>query len=564
MNNQEAADSRSTVQLLQGKLTSGIQWLAQPAKPLSEPEYRRAHLLSWLLLFLVFLSLTALLLVLLVDPPDSSHRNTYVGLILGLTILVTVAYRLNRAGYYSIAARLTIACALLGPWGSVILDPSILQGDFVPLTYVALTILLSSMLLPPLVTVALAALQLGGLALVSIISPASALINWPSLLAMIFFTSVLSIVANLIQQRDINLIESQARHLVHSNRLIYALTQITTSIEKPLNRDEIIQTLGEELDKFDLTCTIALYEKEQQLFTIKYASMDAYVLQQMERRLGYPLIGSTFSLKKLHSILRSEDTLSPIVVTNPENEIQILFMERREKGVSEFLQGIGIGSEAELLRLPLVFEEELLGILWLWGKGIKQTDLPMLTIFAKQIGTSLERSRLFQEVQSLALTDHLTGLRNRRSLFELGTIEFSRSLRMQRDFCCMMLDLDHFKQINDTYGHPVGDQVIQEFAKRCQCAVRDVDLIGRYGGEEILIFLPETDRQTAMQVADRLRASVAEQPVNVSGQKVNITVSIGVSGQDENTLELDTLIARADQAMYMAKHKGRNRVAIST
>ena len=291
--------------------------------------------------------------------------------------------------------------------------------------------------------------------------------------------------------------------------------------------------------------------------------MDAYVLQQMERKLGFPLIESTFSLKKLHSILRIEETLYPAVVTNPENEIQILFMERREKGVSEILQGIGIGSEAELLRLPLVFEEKLLGILWLWGKGIKQTDLPMLTIFAKQIGTSLERSRLFQEVQSLALTDHLTGLRNRRSLFELGTIEFSRSLRMQRDFCCMMLDLDHFKQINDTYGHPVGDQVVQEFAKRCQCSLRDVDLIGRYGGEEILIFLPETDLQTAMEVAERLRASVAERPINISGQKINITVSIGVSGQDENTLELETLIARADQAMYMAKHKGRNCVAIS-
>jgi diguanylate cyclase (GGDEF)-like protein len=419
------------------------------------------------------------------------------------------------------------------------------------------------MLLPPPVTIVLATLQLGGLALVSIFSPAGALINWPSLLAMIFFTSVLSIVANLIQQRDINLIERQARQLAHSNRLIYALTQITTSIEKPLNRDEIIQTLGEELDKFDLTCTIALYEKEQHLFTIKYASMDAYVLQQMERKLGFPLIESTFSLKKLHSILRIEETLYPAVVTNPENEIQILFMERREKGVSEILQGIGIGSEAELLRLPLVFEEKLLGILWLWGKGIKQTDLPMLTIFAKQIGTSLERSRLFQEVQSLALTDHLTGLRNRRSLFELGTIEFSRSLRMQRDFCCMMLDLDHFKQINDTYGHPVGDQVVQEFAKRCQCSLRDVDLIGRYGGEEILIFLPETDLQTAMEVAERLRASVAERPINISGQKINITVSIGVSGQDENTLELETLIARADQAMYMAKHKGRNCVAIS-
>ncbi|MGZ9165539.1 MAG: GGDEF domain-containing protein, partial [Anaerolineales bacterium] len=181
----------------------------------------------------------------------------------------------------------------------------------------------------------------------------------------------------------------------------------------------------------------------------------------------------------------------------------------------------------------------------------------------KQVGTSLERARLFQEVQSLALTDPLTGLQNRRSLFELGRIEFSRSHRLKRPFCCMMLDLDHFKQINDNYGHPMGDEVLQEFAKRCKNSVREVDMIGRYGGEEFVILLPETDSETAILVAERLRASVEETPMKVSGQEVNVTVSIGVSRKDENTLQLETLIARADQAMYIAKHKGRNRVAIS-
>src|SRR4030095_15076824 len=118
-----------------------------------------------------------------------------------------------------------------------------------------------------------------------------------------------------------------------------------------------------------------------------------------------------------------------------------------------------------------------------------KADLPIMSIFAKQIGVSLERARLFQEVQSLALTDPLTGLQNRRSLFELGRIEFSRADRMKRSFCCMMLDLDHFKHVNDSYGHPVGDLVLREFAERCKCSVRDVDLVGRYGGEEFLIFL---------------------------------------------------------------------------
>jgi diguanylate cyclase (GGDEF)-like protein len=197
------------------------------------------------------------------------------------------------------------------------------------------------------------------------------------------------------------------------------------------------------------------------------------------------------------------------------------------------------------------------------GKSLTRADLPIMSIFAKQIGVSLERARLFQEVQSLALTDPLTGLQNRRSLFELGRVEFARAQRMKRPFCCMMLDLDHFKQVNDEYGHLVGDQVLQEFAKRCNASVREVDLVGRYGGEELIILLPETDRETSLQVAERLRNSVAAAPIRVFDKEIIVTVSMGVASQDENTTDLETLIARADQAMYIAKHKGRDRVAMS-
>jgi diguanylate cyclase (GGDEF)-like protein len=349
--------------------------------------------------------------------------------------------------------------------------------------------------------------------------------------------------------------------LSHSNALIYAIAHITTHIEKALSQEEIIQALGRELDKIDLTCIMAFYDKDRSLFTINYTSMESTVLEQMEEGLGFPLIESSFSLNKLNSTLKMDDTIHPAVVANPAGEIQLLFTQRREKGVSEILEAIW--PEAELLRLPLVFEEKLLGMLWVWGKAIVEADLPIMSIFAKQIAISLERARLFQEVQSLALTDPLTGLHNRRGLFELGRIEFFRAQRMNRPFCCMMLDLDHFKLINDNYGHPTGDQVLQEFAARCQSFIREIDLIGRYGGEELVIFLPETDSETAMQVAERVRASVEGTPMKVSGEVLHVTVSIGVSRKDENTLLLETLIARADQAMYIAKHKGRNNVAIS-
>ena len=347
--------------------------------------------------------------------------------------------------------------------------------------------------------------------------------------------------------------------LAHSNDLIYALAQITTHIEKAFSIDDIIRNLGAELSRINLTCIMAVYNKERALFTVHYTSLAPGFLDVVETGLGHPLLQYTFSRDRL----KLENILYPTALSNVEDEIEMLFANTRRQGISDILLQIGVEGGTEPLRLPLVFEESLLGILWIWGKGLTRADLPIMSIFAKQIGVSLERARLFQEVQSLALTDPLTGLQNRRSLFELGRVEFARMQRMQRSICCMMLDLDHFKQINDQHGHMVGDQVLQEFARRCGSAVREIDLVGRYGGEELIILLPETDRPTSMQVAERLRASIADTPIKIFDQEISVTVSIGVATQDENTTDLETLIARADQAMYIAKHKGRNRVAIS-
>jgi len=314
-----------------------------------------------------------------------------------------------------------------------------------------------------------------------------------------------------------------------------------------------------ELSKINLTCIMAVYDKGRGLFTVNYTSMEPEFLEIVEDGLGHPLIKYTFSRDRLNT----GNILYPSALSNPEEEIEKLFARTRRQGVMEILQRIGVGPETQPLRLPLVFEENLLGVLWIWGKGLTKTDLPIMSIFAKQIGVSLERARLFQEVQSLALTDPLTGLQNRRSLFELGRIEFSRAHRMERPFCCMMLDLDHFKQINDKYGHPVGDQVLQEFANCCKRSVREVDLIGRYGGEELVILLPETDLKTALPVAERLRARIAGTPILVASDEIYVTASIGLAAKDEYTQHLDTLIARADQAMYIAKHRGRDCVAVS-
>ena len=350
--------------------------------------------------------------------------------------------------------------------------------------------------------------------------------------------------------------------LAHSNDLIYSLAHVTARVERALSPEEIIQVLGDELNRIDLTCVTAGYDASRKRFTMNYSIMKPEALTQIENAIGFPLIEFAFPRERM-SAVDDRGLEQPVVIPKPEDEIQFLFDRGPRAGAGKILEQVGFGPQVELMRLPLMFEENLLGVLWVWGKGLCAADLPVMSIFAKQIGISLERARLFQEVQSLALTDPLTGLHNRRSLFELGRIEFSRAHRMSRPFGCMLLDLDHFKQINDNYGHPIGDLVLQEFAKRCKKSVREIDLVGRYGGEEIIILLPETDRSTTLHVAERLRKTIAETPMSTGDYTLDVTVSIGVAEKDENTRQLETLIARADQAMYIAKHKGRNRVAMS-
>lgn len=219
------------------------------------------------------------------------------------------------------------------------------------------------------------------------------------------------------------------------------------------------------------------------------------------------------------------------------------------------------------LGVPLIFQEKITGLLAIdssEANHFTEEDINIAAEFANQVAIALENARLFQETQNQAITDPLTGLYNRRGLFELGKIEFARSVRLNQPFSAIMLDLDHFKKINDTHGHFAGDLVLREFANRCKNCIREIDYVGRYGGEEIIILLPETSINASLVVAERLRAAIANKPIQINeGSELNITASLGVTSKDENTTSLEMLIARADQAMYVAKHKGRNRVAAS-
>jgi len=166
----------------------------------------------------------------------------------------------------------------------------------------------------------------------------------------------------------------------------------------------------------------------------------------------------------------------------------------------------------------------------------------------------------------LAVTDSLTGLPNRRHFFEAASSEFARAKRYNKTFSIIMMDIDHFKKINDEYGHHAGDIVIQTVAQHLQKAMRGADILGRYGGEEFVALLPETTAREAHAVAERIRGGIQVSGVQTSAISIKVTASFGVSCFDSSIdrfLDIKEVIDRADKALYEAKHSGRNRVAVA-
>lgn len=198
----------------------------------------------------------------------------------------------------------------------------------------------------------------------------------------------------------------------------------------------------------------------------------------------------------------------------------------------------------------------------LYGYNAIQTDVTQ----AKQIRMDLEaeieaRNRLEKQLRYLASHDELSGLPNRRYFMQCANEEIARARRYHRPLSLLIIDLDHFKAINDQYGHAVGDQVIQAFAEQCRNLVRESDTPARVGGEEFAVLLPETDHDHALQAAERLRSLVAQQSTKTEAGAITLTVSIGVATYRDGSDSVESLLREADEHLYKAKQHGRNQVS---
>ena len=209
-------------------------------------------------------------------------------------------------------------------------------------------------------------------------------------------------------------------------------------------------------------------------------------------------------------------------------------------------------------RVKVTAHRRLIG--YLAVEEIKAEDKDKFFILAQQFIIGIRRALLYQKVQELTITDSLTQVYNRRYFLERFHEELERSQKNNLNLSFLMLDVDNFKKYNDRYGHLVGDAILRQVAKTIRDTVRQIDFIGRYGGEEISIVLTETGRQQAGFVAERIRRAIEDSRFLVYDENLSVQISIGVSIFPENSLKALQLIEKADQALYQAKETGKNKV----
>jgi diguanylate cyclase (GGDEF)-like protein/PAS domain S-box-containing protein len=356
--------------------------------------------------------------------------------------------------------------------------------------------------------------------------------------------------ANINQKLQIELAERQKAEAATAKREreLLALHQATTALLSTLDLQGL---LGQILD----AATSAIPSAEKGM--VYLIARDTGQLQ-MRAAIGYsdPRIQKINQPESGGYVARAVQGRHPLLIRDVQREPSL----RYNGNISE------IRAIQSVIVAPLIHPSaQVLGALSLESPrptAFDDDDLRLLTSFAATATTAIYNAQLHAEVQKLAITDALTGLYNRRGFEELGRRELERLRRFSHPLSAMMVDVDYFKKVNDMHGHRVGDLVIRAVSKRLVSSLREVDIIGRFGGDEFTILLPETDLFTAVGVADRTLTAVSELPIIAEQTALKLTVSIGVVKAAPNVLNLDALIEQADQAMYAAKQGGRNQVHV--
>ncbi|HLD45232.1 MAG TPA: diguanylate cyclase [bacterium] len=312
-----------------------------------------------------------------------------------------------------------------------------------------------------------------------------------------------------------------------------------------------------------------LLQKVRLIFENKL-SCDGFVLLLVDNPARQLKLVASKNLKDLSEEQKSVDVgdgLAGFVVQKNRSHYvsDLLSFERSRLSVIESdMQG-------SVFCVPLRVREEVVGVLLVWRQQIDSftpTDRQSLESIGSQIAVAFDRSLLHTKTKELSVRDELTDVYNRRYFYQMLHREFERAKRFNRPLSLIMIDLDHFKRLNDTFGHIVGDGVLKKFAQLIRDHLREIDVLARFGGEEFVVLLSDTAMNNAVIVAEKLRSLVRVQswePLLSGGDDrgdMMITISVGVAGFPETAKTQEELVHRADIALYQAKKMGRDRVCV--
>jgi diguanylate cyclase (GGDEF)-like protein len=341
---------------------------------------------------------------------------------------------------------------------------------------------------------------------------------------------------------DITRLKNAETAAIEARNVAETLREAGLTLSAKLDFKQISALILELLKRvipYDIGAFLTLEEASLRMAAIKRPADLRNVIGET-----YPVAGSRLCNQ---AVQIKRPLLSPI--SGPED---ILLPLRPDQDVRFFLG------------VPIVFRDQVTGLIALYNFGTRaftETDARVAELFASQVAIALDNSRRVEQMERQAVTDELTGLYNRRAFIPLGEKEVGRARRYHRPLALILFDIDHFKSVNDSHGHLIGDHVLQVLTKLVTKTTRATDVVCRYGGEEFIVLMPEASREEGLAMAERLRQEISRMTVVTEVGTLSLTVSLGVAelrtDEDES---FESLIARADRAMYQAKAAGRDTV----
>jgi diguanylate cyclase (GGDEF)-like protein/PAS domain S-box-containing protein len=327
--------------------------------------------------------------------------------------------------------------------------------------------------------------------------------------------------------------------------------------------DALHRAVGALLSTLD-TDTLLLRILESALQAIPTAKMGVvYLIPAIPRPLQLSRLALSQAANQENLTFSNRSRYVLKVLTTKQRLLLSEIKIRPGKDPTKASQGIKTRSA---MIVPLIAEDQVYGAISLEShiKGsFTETEMDLLENFAATATAAIRNARLHELLKKTAITDFLTQVYNRQGFFEIGQHEFHRYLRSTRPLSLIAIDIDEFKAINNTFGHGAGDQALILLGQQLMKQLRKMDVMGRYGGDEFMVLLPETDLATALEIAVRLKVAIEEVTIYSDDQLIHITISQGVAQATKAMPDLNSLVKQADDALYLAKAAGRNRIQAS-